>query len=144
MRCIRPIAFGMSSNLNLQSPSRWSLWNGTWQKDTERSRSSIDTHDTRTLMSGHTRLSHTQSLYNIVSWHTWHSENLSLIRCDTILCHIAMQSCVMTHMALGHSWHDKHDTQTLRRYTKMCHDIHGTQRFEKRRNDTRNAKGYTW
>jgi len=29
---LQPIAFGVSSNLNLQSQSCWSLFNGTWQK----------------------------------------------------------------------------------------------------------------
>ena len=29
---IQPIAFGVSFNLNLQSQSHWSLFNGTWQK----------------------------------------------------------------------------------------------------------------
>ena len=29
---IQPIAFGVSFNLNLQSQSPWSLFNGTWQK----------------------------------------------------------------------------------------------------------------
>ena len=29
---IRPFAFGVSFNLNLQSQSVWSLFNGTWQK----------------------------------------------------------------------------------------------------------------
>ena len=28
----QPIAFGVSCNLNLQSQSPWSLFNGTWQK----------------------------------------------------------------------------------------------------------------
>ena len=29
---VQPIAFGVSLNLNLQSQSHWSLFNGTWQK----------------------------------------------------------------------------------------------------------------
>ena len=29
---MQPIAFGVSFNLNLQSQSHWSLFNGTWQK----------------------------------------------------------------------------------------------------------------
>ena len=29
---VQPIAFGVSLNPNLQPQSRWSLFNGTWQK----------------------------------------------------------------------------------------------------------------
>ena len=29
---VQPIVFGVSFNLNLQSQSPWSLFNGTWQK----------------------------------------------------------------------------------------------------------------
>jgi len=32
LKHVQPIAFGVSCNLNLQSQSPWSLFNGTWQK----------------------------------------------------------------------------------------------------------------
>jgi len=31
-RVVQPIACAVSFNLNLQSPSNWSLFNGSWQK----------------------------------------------------------------------------------------------------------------
>jgi len=44
---VQPIAFGVSFNLNLQSQSHWPLFNGTWAKETWRTRLLIEIWDWR-------------------------------------------------------------------------------------------------